>query len=211
MTNLSKSKFILDLDDKRQSCDGVILTRIRANRDIPRHGVKKGDAGGFLEHRGNLTHAGDCWIHRDARVEGRSQVYGDILIGAYSWIKNDARVGGIGSTRAVTIGGKAHVKGLPYIRGDGDIGWITTGRRFIKTVTWFKSWNGSAQVVFHNGPPEWAIFCGSIEEFLEEARKRRARKPASNDFIDPADVAAELRAIAELIRLREAAWQKETV
>ena len=36
------------------------LHRIRALKDIPLYGVKKGDLGGFVERENNLSQEGDC-------------------------------------------------------------------------------------------------------------------------------------------------------
>ena len=40
--------------------DGHILHRIQADRDIPYHGVKVGDIGGWVENPNNLQD--DAWV-----------------------------------------------------------------------------------------------------------------------------------------------------
>lgn len=57
------------------------MYRIQALRDIPKHGVKAGDLGGYVQDRGILSQAGDCWIGGDAMVHGYVQVLDDAYIG----------------------------------------------------------------------------------------------------------------------------------
>lgn len=54
--------------------DGTLLRRIRALVDIPKHGVKAGDLGGFIESEANLSHGGIAWIEGDAHVWGDARV-----------------------------------------------------------------------------------------------------------------------------------------
>jgi carbonic anhydrase/acetyltransferase-like protein (isoleucine patch superfamily) len=55
------------------------LYRIQALRDIPRHGVKAGDLGGYVRNRKILRQTGDCWIAKDAIVD-YSSIYDNVLI-----------------------------------------------------------------------------------------------------------------------------------
>ena len=55
------------------------MHRIRATRDLPRHGVDKGMVGGWVEHSTCL--AGDAWVDDDARVFRNAKVYGRALAG----------------------------------------------------------------------------------------------------------------------------------
>ena len=50
------------------------LFQIRALRDIPRHGVKKGDLGGWAASEYNLSQYGDAWVSGNARVFGDARV-----------------------------------------------------------------------------------------------------------------------------------------
>lgn len=76
-------KYYLTGETKRTTDDRV-LRRIRAARDIPEIGVKKGDLGGFIEKDWNLSHAGTCWIHSydygDGELEGEAMVYGSARV-----------------------------------------------------------------------------------------------------------------------------------
>ena len=74
------------------------LYRIKALRSFG--SVKKGDIGGFVESERNLSHDGNCWIFREAKVYGDAQVYDD------AWITNAAEV-----SDDAKVFGKAHVFG----------------------------------------------------------------------------------------------------
>jgi hypothetical protein len=70
------------------------LYRIRALIDIPSHGVKVGDVGGWVESEDNLSHEGEAWIRDSARV------YGSALIAENALVTGEAHVSG----RAVVFG-----------------------------------------------------------------------------------------------------------
>lgn len=57
---------------------GAALHRIRAVTDLPRHGVRAGDMGGWVESTDNLS--GDAWVFGDARVFGAAEVSGDARV-----------------------------------------------------------------------------------------------------------------------------------
>ena len=63
---------------------GVTLYRIRATEDIPRHGVRKGDLGGYVSSThlpsGAARVFGAAWVFGDAQVFGAAQVSGDAEI-----------------------------------------------------------------------------------------------------------------------------------
>lgn len=54
--------------------------RIQALRDIPRHGVKVGDLGGYVRNRSSLRHDGDCWVAKDAIIDHYSSISGNALV-----------------------------------------------------------------------------------------------------------------------------------
>lgn len=78
--------------------------RIVALRDIPRHGVKAGDFGGFIESEKNLSQEGDAWVGDDASVynsayvidnacvSGHSEVYGYSCVGENAHVFGNAKV-----------------------------------------------------------------------------------------------------------------------
>ena len=98
------------------------LHRIRALRDIPAIGVKKGDPGGFIEKEENLSQDGDCWVSDDAWVSEYACVSGDAQIFGASHIFGDARVYGnaqvYGNAR---VCGNAMVFGNAKVFGDAEV------------------------------------------------------------------------------------------
>ena len=57
---------------------GVTLYQIRATEDIPRHGVRKGDLGGYVSSThlpsGAARVFGDAWVSGDAQVSGDAEI-----------------------------------------------------------------------------------------------------------------------------------------
>ena len=76
--------------------DGTVLQRIRALIDLPGHGVRTGDLGGFIADVENLSdHAwvsDHARVSGDARVSGGAQVYGGAQVSGDAWVYGDARV-----------------------------------------------------------------------------------------------------------------------
>lgn len=58
----------------------VTLYRIKALKNIPKHGVKMGDIGGWIQDTSNLSHEGNAWINENSMVFGGSVVKGDAII-----------------------------------------------------------------------------------------------------------------------------------
>ena len=77
---------------------GHTLHRICATRDFG--DVKKGELGGFVESKANLSHEDNCWVYDNARVYGNAKVSGDAKVfgnaRVYSdaWVYGNARVFG---------------------------------------------------------------------------------------------------------------------
>lgn len=80
---------ITDICHKR---NGVTLHRIRAIRDFGN--VKVGDLGGWIEHKGNLSQLGDCWVYDEAVVCGHAYVYGQAVICDEAVICDNVQVSG---------------------------------------------------------------------------------------------------------------------
>ncbi len=74
---------------------GTTLYRVRAIRDFS--DVKAGDFGGFIEHDGNLSQEGDCWVYGDAIIANNStvsdnaKIYGDSIV-EWSNISGNAKI-----------------------------------------------------------------------------------------------------------------------
>ena len=65
------------------------VARIVAMVDIPRHGVKKGDVGGWVSHETILSHAGSCWIGGDSIVASAGKM---LTVSGDALIDRDARI-----------------------------------------------------------------------------------------------------------------------
>ncbi len=106
-----------------QNPDSTNLFQIRALRDIPRFNVKKGDVGGYVEHEGNLSQEGDCWIEDaalvyenarvfgNARVSGNTQIFGNAQVFDNARVYGDAWVG-----ESALINENMEITGFSYIR-----------------------------------------------------------------------------------------------
>ena len=70
------------------------LRRIRALRNIPRHNVKAGDLGGFVESEDNLSQKGDAWVTDEARVYEDARVYNEAKVSGKAWVFGNASVYG---------------------------------------------------------------------------------------------------------------------
>ena len=78
------------IDQTNTAPNGSVLYRIRALRDLPRHGVKAGDLGGYVEGTHNLS--GDAWVADHAWVSGNAQVAGRALVAGNARVYGDADV-----------------------------------------------------------------------------------------------------------------------
>ena len=75
-----------------QHPDNPKLFQIRALRDIPLAIVNAGDLGGYIEHEGNLSQEGDCWIDRDALVYDLARIYDNAHIATNVRVFENAQV-----------------------------------------------------------------------------------------------------------------------
>jgi len=97
-------------DEKTILYDGHTLHRIKALKDIPSKGVKKGDLGGWVESYDNLDQMGDCWVADNAYVYGNAKVYDK------AWVYGDAQVYG-----KAKVYGDAKVSGTAMIYGNAEV------------------------------------------------------------------------------------------
>lgn len=58
----------------------VVFKQIRALFDIPVHGVKAGDVGGYLEDESCLSHFGNAWVADSAMIHDSSTVSSDAIV-----------------------------------------------------------------------------------------------------------------------------------
>ena len=104
------------------------LYRIRALRDIPRHGVRAGDLGGWVAGEANLAQDGDCWVADDAQVFGGARVYGQARVYDDAQVSGEARVsdeacvfGGARVYGEAWVFGKSRVSGGAWVFGESQV------------------------------------------------------------------------------------------
>jgi carbonic anhydrase/acetyltransferase-like protein (isoleucine patch superfamily) len=68
----------------------VFLYRIMALEDIPKHNVKKGDFGGWIEKISNLD--GNAWVGNNAMVFEEAHVYDNALVSGNSMVYGNALI-----------------------------------------------------------------------------------------------------------------------
>lgn len=101
------------------SFGGITVHRIRALIDIPRHGVKAGDLGGYVEDESNLSQDGDCWITGSAKVYEGAKVVGNAIVRDKYNIYGGAVIGGdIDLHGKGYIFGNVKLGGEMYVSGD---------------------------------------------------------------------------------------------
>ena len=147
-------------NETKTLADGTVLHRIRALRDIPRHGVKAGDLGGLIEKENNLSQDGDAWIFDDACVYGDACIFGDARIFGNACVSDDARVSG-----DACIFGDACVYGDAYISGDAKVS-ASSDYMVIKNT-----WSSLRWFTYTRSNKKWAVGCfyGTGEELIKKA------------------------------------------
>lgn len=106
----------------------VRVCQIQALRDIPRHGVKAGDLGGFIGKKVELTDTGNCWVGGQAIVLGSVKISQDVIItenavihGGDSTLSADKSVSYFGITilHSVSISGHAIIDNVTSVTESG--------------------------------------------------------------------------------------------
>lgn len=127
------------LTDEFITLDNRKLYRIEALKDF--YDVKKGDKGGFIESKKNLSQYDDCWIYNDAMVYDNAKVYDNARI------FNNAR-----------IFMNANVFGNASVFGDAKL--YGYSRICDKTKVY-----GNAQIFGNANLYDYAIACGNSKVF----------------------------------------------
>lgn len=110
--------------------------QLQALRDIPEHGVKAGDMGGYVTRKNTLSHEGSCWVGGEAQLIGYVFVDGNAYVGDKAllnaplevqsiYIEENAKVYGntqidydLGTYRDdITIKGNAKIYGNAFLEG----------------------------------------------------------------------------------------------
>lgn len=95
--------------------EGRTLQLIRYVRDIGGF-VPKGELGGWIEHEGNLSHDGMCYVAKESKVFGNSRVVDNAIVNGGSILKdnvfllNESHV----SEQSI-VGGDTIISGDSYI------------------------------------------------------------------------------------------------
>lgn len=84
--------------------------QLKALRDIPEHGVKAGDLGGYVTRRNSLSHQGSCW------VGGQAQIIGKVTIEDNAYIGDKAVVHRYFSPKSYDLD-KLHIRGNAKVTG----------------------------------------------------------------------------------------------
>lgn len=101
--------------------EGVVFRRIIAKIDIPWHGVKKGDIGGFIEVGGRLplSERDSCWIGGNAIVSKTAFISGNAIVTDNAFIGNYANITDNATVRGnALIGGNVSIQNQVYITGN---------------------------------------------------------------------------------------------
>lgn len=88
---LTKKYRLLPKQKVSRNGETYVMHRIQALIDIPLHGIKKGDLGGYVGTRKSLSHKGSCWVGGDAIVMNyysHDMVTGNALVTDNAFISN---------------------------------------------------------------------------------------------------------------------------
>ena len=96
MSETTQLKYEIDYTQFNNTEEGRRLYRIKALRDIPKHKVKAGEYGGWVENPNNLSQWDECWIKSTALVYGEeTEIAGDALVLDFARVCDGSKVSGI--------------------------------------------------------------------------------------------------------------------
>lgn len=87
-------KYTILTEESLEHLSTTRLLRIQALVDIPKHGVKAGDKGGWIECASNLSQEGTCWVSDDSKVYGGARIAGNVLVKDASCISAETEIQG---------------------------------------------------------------------------------------------------------------------
>jgi carbonic anhydrase/acetyltransferase-like protein (isoleucine patch superfamily) len=93
---------------------GLAIQRIKALRDIPEIGVKKGDLGGYVTYDEVLSHEDSSWICPNAKVFGPVKISGNVSIDGNAFILC------VPAAKRIKISGNIRISGNAKIILDHD-------------------------------------------------------------------------------------------
>ena len=141
-------------EETKTLAGGAALHRIRTLMDIPRHGVKAGELGGFVEGENNLSQDGNAWVSGDA------EVYGDAWVSSNAKVSDKAEVSG-----NAKVYGNAKVSGNAEVRGDAKVS-ANSDYMVIKNI-----WSSGRWFTYTRSNRMWKVGCfyGTGEELVKKA------------------------------------------
>ena len=86
---MKKYEILMD-EENTIEYEGHILHRIKALKDFEH--VEKGDLGGYVENKNNLSQDGNCWIYNDAKAMDNSKIYDNSIICGNSIMCDNSRI-----------------------------------------------------------------------------------------------------------------------
>jgi len=104
---------------------GIRLYRIKACRSF--EDIAKGTLGGYIEKESNLSHDGNCWVYKGAKVWGNAKICDNAKIFAGSEVydnavvRDNACVDGAKIFENALVHGKAYAKDNVLIYGNAEI------------------------------------------------------------------------------------------
>lgn len=97
--------------------NGEVCHRIKALKDIPVIGVKKGDLGGCVSNATSLSHSGSSWIFEGGFVVGNAIVEDDAIVGDGALVGDTACISGTAVIcKGVVVDSNAQVGGDVVVR-----------------------------------------------------------------------------------------------
>lgn len=179
---------------KTKEKNGIVLKQILANKNFA--DIKKGDIGGWIEKRENLSQDDDSWIfnnataYENARICGNAIMYDDAKAYGNVRICGDARICGNSEVYGDTkVCGNAIICGDAIISNDNDYMCFQNFGSRSDTTTVFKTQTS------HN------IKCGCFEGNVQEFERSIKNTHGNNRF------AQEYLAICEVIKIRIKSWE----
>ena len=103
-----------ELTDQTLWFGGETLYRIRATQDLPAHGVRKGDLGGWVRSVENLVDR--AWVGGEARVSDNARVGDNARVYDKAIVCNESQVFG-----NAQVYGNARVYGRSHVGGDSQV------------------------------------------------------------------------------------------
>ena len=156
----------------------IRLYRIEALKDFA--DVKKGDKGGFVESRDNLSQYGDCWVYDNATVSGNAEVYGnakvfgDAMVYGNAAVSDNAQVyGNAAVSDNAQVFGDAEVYGRAQVYGHAKVchnAKVSSADDYIVFKNW---WSSGRYFTWTRSNNMWKVGCfyGTGKELVEKAYK----------------------------------------